>query len=392
MASTTTVIHSARRVTPEGVVPDAWVAFTGDTITARGSGDSWRSSETAADAGTVIDAGNALLTPGFIDIHCHGAAGHNFDDGPGGYGPALALHRSHGTTRSLLSLVTNPLAEMLAATREAASRASADELVLGIHLEGPFLSHSHKGAHDENSLITPTPEAIDLLLEAAAGQLRQVTLAPELPGAREAIRQLVARGVAVAVGHSDADYETTAAACEAGASILTHAFNGMNGIHHRAPGPVVAALDRESVILEVIADGVHVRPEIIGLLFAQAPDRVALVSDAMAATGNPDGDYRLGALEVTVTEGVARLTEGGNIAGSTLTLDRALHQTVRRAGVPVHLAVNALTNVPARALGLGDRYGRVATGYAADILLLDDSFQPVRVWAAGREYAAAVRE
>ncbi len=386
-----TVIHSARRITPTQIIPDAWVAWVGHTITEVGTGDSWHAVVAGrgdAPEASVIDAAGAYLSPGFIDIHNHGGAGRNFDDGQVSFDAALAMHRSHGTTRCIISLVTNPIEKMIELTGQAAARAEADELVLGVHLEGPFLNTSHKGAHSEELLHAATRAELDALLAAGRGQIRQITMAPELEGGLDSIRHLVSNGVAVAVGHSDADYETTVAAFEAGATILTHAFNGMNGIHHRAPGPVVAAIDTPGITLEVIADDIHVRPEVIAILFGQAPGRIALITDAMAAAGFGDGSYTLGSLDVTVTDGVARLNQGGSIAGSTLTLDRALQVAVNRAGLSITDAVTALTVTPATALGLGDTLGRTAPGYAADILLLSDALEVQRVWAAGVERLA----
>jgi N-acetylglucosamine-6-phosphate deacetylase len=210
-----------------------------------------------------------------------------------------------------------------------------------------------------------------------------VTLAPELPGAFSAIEALVGAGVAVAVGHSAADYETALAAFDRGASILTHAFNGMRGIHHRAPGPVAAATHTAGVTLEIINDGVHVHPEVVRLAFTAAPGRIALISDAMAATGAADGEYLLGSLGVTVTNGIARLTEGGSIAGSTLTLDVALRRAVTEAGIPLAEAVTALTETPARAIGRGHDLGLLAPGYAADAVLLTPELAVEAVYAAG---------
>ncbi|MFF2773250.1 N-acetylglucosamine-6-phosphate deacetylase, partial [Streptomyces bacillaris] len=215
------------------------------------------------------------------------------------------------------------------------------------------------------------------------GTLRQITLAPELPGGLDAVRAFAEAGVAVAVGHTAADYDQTLAAFDAGATILTHAFNGMDGIHHRAPGPVAAATRTPGVTVEVINDGIHVHPEVVRMAFAAAPGRVALITDAMAAAGEADGDYLLGTLRVEVRDGVARLAEGGSIAGSTLTQDDALRRAVREVGVSVEDAVRALTETPAAAIGRGGDLGRLAPGYAADAVLLDDEFRVLRVWTAG---------
>ncbi|MGO4691986.1 N-acetylglucosamine-6-phosphate deacetylase [Glaciibacter sp. 2TAF33] len=393
MSTPRTVIHSARLVTGGTVADGAWVGFDGGTVAGVGTGGGWRAWATDAAASAsgggaveVIDAGGSWLTPGFIDIHCHGAGGAAFDDGAddaAAIATALAVHHAHGTTRLVLSLVTASQADLEARVAAIADAADGNPLVLGAHLEGPFLDDTFRGAHDPALLRSPDPASIAALLAAGRGRIRQVTLAPELPGADAAIDALVAAGVAVAVGHSAADYDTARAAFDRGATILTHAFNGMRGIHHRAPGPVAAATHSAGVTLEVINDGVHVHPEVVRLAFAGAPGRVALVSDAMAATGSADGAYLLGTLAVTVTDGVARLTDGGSIAGSTLTLDSALRRAVTEVGVPMADAVTALTETPARAIGRGADLGRLAAGFAADAVLLSRELQVEAVFAAG---------
>ncbi|HEY1106838.1 MAG TPA: N-acetylglucosamine-6-phosphate deacetylase [Agromyces sp.] len=376
-----TVIHSARLVSGFDSVPDAWVRFEGDRIAARGLGDGWRA---VIDATTSItDASGRFLVPGFIDLHCHGAGGFAVDEGDEAIERILAVHNAHGTTRSVLSLVTasvDRLAEQVAAIGRFAAR---DPRVLGSHLEGPFLDDAFRGAHDPTLLRTADATAVDELLAAADGTLRQITIAPEHDGAIEAIARFVDAGVVVAVGHTGADFATTLAAFDAGASILTHAFNGMRGIHHRAPGPVVAAMHADHVTLEVINDGVHVHPDVVKLAFAGAAGRVALITDAMAATGAADGDYILGSLGVIVADGVARLREGGSIAGSTLTLDEALRRTVVECGIPFDQAVAALTMVPAAAIGRAHDLGRLDQGYAADAVLLGEDLDVQAVWSAG---------
>lgn len=377
------VIHSARLVSDGHVVHNAWVRFEGGTIAATGTGDDWRAAAAGDEPAPVIDADGAWLTPGFIDIHGHGGATASFDDGPESIGRALDLHQRHGTTRAVISLVTAPVERLAESVRAIAQLSRVDSRVLGSHLEGPFLDVGHKGAHEPSLLRGATPDDIELLLAAADGTLRQITVAPELPGGLDAVRAFSAAGVAVAVGHTDADYAQTMEAFAAGASILTHAYNAMNGVHHRAPGPVAAATRTPGITLEVINDGVHVHPEVVRMLFAAAPGRVALITDAMAAAGAEDGDYLLGSLAVQVRSGVARLAEGGSIAGSTLTLDDALRRAVREVGIPVEEAVLALTGTPAQAVGRGDDLGRLAPGFAADAVLLDDDFRVLQVFRDG---------
>lgn len=376
-------IHSARLVSEGRVTRDAWVLFDGDRVAATGTGDGWVAAVAGAPDAIVTDADGGWLTPGFIDIHGHGGGGAAFDDGADAIRTGLDLHQRHGTTRFVVSLVTATVPELAERVGIIAALAAEDPRVLGSHLEGPFLDVGHKGAHDPALLRSATAADIELLLEAARGTLRQITIAPELPGGMEAVRAFSGAGVAVAVGHTGADYEQTRAAFDAGATILTHAFNGMDGLHHRAPGPVAAATRTPGVTVEVINDGIHVHPEVVRMAFAAAPGRVALITDAMAAAGEADGDYLLGALHVEVRDGVARLAGGGSIAGSTLTQDEALRRAVQEVGVSVEEAVLALTETPAAAIGRGADLGRLAPGYAADAVLLDDDFRVLQVWSAG---------
>ena len=353
----------------------------GDSIVGTGHGAPPEAA--VAIAGETVDAAGRWLVPGFIDLHGHGGGGFSFDDGDDAIVTALATHRRHGTTRSVLSLVANPLASLRTSLETIADLAEDDPLVLGAHLEGPFLAAERRGAHNAEFLREPTPEAVEQLIGAARGTLRQITIAPELPGALEAIDVLVEAGVVVAVGHTEADLEQTRAAFDRGARLLTHAFNAMPGIHHRAPGPVVAAFDDERVTLELVLDGEHVHPDVAALAFRAAPGRIALITDAMAAAGSSDGDYQLGSLNVTVEGGRAVLRGTHTIAGSTLTQDAALRVALERVGVSPLEAVTALTLTPARVLGLEHRHGLVAPGFAADVVLLDHAWQVTDVWAAG---------
>jgi N-acetylglucosamine-6-phosphate deacetylase len=379
------VVHSARLVDGGAVVEDAWIRVEDGRVVARGTGSGWTTADQTAadrtvDARATAGAG-AVLTPGFIDIHGHGGGGASFDDGVDAIRAARALHRGHGTTRAVVSLVTAPLDDLAHRAAMIADLMRTDHDILGSHLEGPFLDPGHHGAHEPSLLRGPHPDDVTRLLEAGRGTIRQVTIAPELPGAMDAIRQIVDGGAAAAVGHTDADAETAAAAFDAGASILTHAFNAMPGIHHRAPGPVLAAAADHRVVLEGIADNVHLHPHVIALLFDTAPGRVALITDAMAAAGSADGHYDLGAVRVTVADGIARTDDTGAIAGSTLTQDVALRRAVE-AGVPLVEAVRALTETPARAVGRASDLGRLDIGYRGDLVLLDADLRVTDVWVA----------
>jgi N-acetylglucosamine-6-phosphate deacetylase len=378
------LLHGARKLDADGIVDDFWMVFDGGRIAALGTGSSWQALAPSIPDEDRVDALGRWVTPGFIDVHGHGGGGASFDDGPDAIRIALDAHRAHGTTRSVLSLVTNPLPRLVESLRQVAQLARDDSRVLGSHLEGPFLSPLHRGAHDPSHLLTPDPASVDMLLEASAGTLRQITIAPELPGALEAIDRFVAAGVVVAIGHTDAGLELTRQAFDRGATVLTHAFNAMPGIHHRAPGPVMAAFDDPRVALEIILDGVHVHADVARLCFLAAPQRILLVTDAMAAAAARDGDYRLGALEVTVAGGEALLTGTQTLAGSTLTLDAALRNAIDLVRVDPVLAVRALTASPARALGLDDRLGYLRVGYTADAVLLDAGWHASDVYANGQ--------
>jgi N-acetylglucosamine-6-phosphate deacetylase len=372
----TTLLRNARKLDADGEVDGFWALLDGARIAATGTGEPPR-------ADTVADLAGAWLTPGFVDLHAHGGGGHAFDDGPESIRAGLAVHRAHGTTRSVISLVAASLDALERSLDGIADLAADDPTVLGAHLEGPFLATARCGAHDPAYLRPPAPDDVRRLLAAARGTLAQVTLAPELPGALAAIRLLRGEGVTVAVGHTDADHELSVRAFDAGARLLTHACNAMPPMHHRAPGPLGAALSDHLVTLELVLDGHHVHPAMAVLLFAGAPGRIALVTDAMAAAGAGDGDYRLGDLDVVVRGGRATLGDDGPLAGSTLTQDAALRIAIGPGITPVE-AVTALTATPARALGMGDRFGRLAAGYAADVVVLDRDWHVQRVWANGQ--------
>lgn len=376
------VVHSARVVDRGEIVDDAWVRFADGRVAARGTGADWAPADEVVDAASVAGS-DAIFTPGFVDIHGHGGAGASFDDGVDSIRTARDLHRAHGTTRAVVSLVTAPLDELARSAALIADLVQTDADILGSHLEGPFLDPGHHGAHDPSLLRAPLPDDVDRLLAAGRGTIRQITIAPELPGGLDAIRRIVAAGSAAAVGHTDADAAMSVAAFEAGASILTHAFNAMPGIHHRAPGPVLAAAADHRVVLEAIADDVHLDPHVVKLVFDAAPGRVALITDAMSAAGSADGRYDLGAVSVTVENGIARTVETGAIAGSTLTQDEALRRAVA-AGVALVDAVRALTETPAGAVGFASELGALRTGMVGDAVLLDAELRVARVWVGAR--------
>lgn len=328
--------------------------------------------------GESHELGDGWLVPGFVDLHVHGGGGASFQDGDAV--TAARYHRAHGTTTMLASLVSAPVDDLVAAVERLAP-AHRNGLVAGVHLEGPFLAASHCGAHDPAALVPPDPSALDRLTDT--GLVRMVTVAPELPGALEAVRTLSARGVVVAVGHTGATYAVTRAAVAAGARVGTHLFNGMPPLHHREPGPVLALLTDPSVVVEVIADGVHLHPHVVRWVLDQAPGRVALVTDAIAAAGRPDSTVQLGGQAVTVRDGAPRLTGTDTLAGSVLTMDAAIRGAVS-AGADLPVAVTAATATPARVLGLADR-GDLAVGQRADLVHLSADLHARHTWVAGEE-------
>ncbi|MCI0687204.1 MAG: N-acetylglucosamine-6-phosphate deacetylase [Sporichthyaceae bacterium] len=339
----------------------------------------------AAAGGKTVDCAGQWLVPGYLDMHVHGGGGGSFTTGDQDEARQVAqFHRRHGTTAMIASLVTAPIPELVKAIESLAELVEAGELA-GLHLEGPYLSRARCGAHNPAYLRKPDLDEATQLLEAGRGTIKMITIAPELPGATELIRHCVAAGVVVAVGHTDATYNETRAALAAGARVATHLYNGMRGLHHREPGPPTALLHAPDVVVELINDGVHLHDAVIGLTFdAVGADRIALITDAMAAAGMGDGVYPLGPMSVRVTDGVARLLgPDGAIAGSTLTMDQAVRRAVDHAGVPKAATVIAASRTPARILGLADRFGSIAPGRQADLLLLDEKMKVCKVLAKG---------
>lgn len=366
------LLTGARVVDARRDLPDAWVRVSGGLIAEVGTGP-------APYATDRLDLDGAILTPGLIDLHVHGGGAYAFDDGADAITAGVAAHRRHGTTATLVSLVSSPLDVLRRQLSSVEVARQSDPGVLGVHLEGPCLSPARRGAHDPGALAAPDARFLELVRDAEPSLIRQVTLAPELPGALDAIAELVARGIRVAIGHTEADFALTREAIARGATLLTHALNAMPAIGHRLPGPVPAALEDDRVTLELILDGVHVHPSVARLLLTAAPQRVALITDAMAAAAHTDGRYRLGELDVQVTDGRALLDDGVTIAGSTLTLDRAVRTAVVDLGLSASDAVGAATAVPAAALGDSTR-GSLEPGMRAELVAWDADWRVQRVW------------
>jgi N-acetylglucosamine-6-phosphate deacetylase len=397
------LLAGARVVTPAGTLRSGWVAVEGGVITAVGPGlpvldravgpglpavGRAAARDRLAGGAPVQDLGGAWLVPGFVDIHVHGGGGAWLSStDPEEVGQAVRFHLGHGTTSMLASIATSPIDGMVASAAAVAVAAAGAlaPVLAGIHLEGPFISRERSGAQDPEAIRDPDPDEMERLLEACGGWARVVTVAPERPGGLDLVRLITGSGVVPAVGHTQAGYEEASAAVDAGASVSTHLFNAMPSLHHRDLGTVGAALSRDEVVCELVNDGVHLRPEVVWLVFqAVGARRVALVTDAIAAAGMADGDYSFGRVPLRVRGGVARLVDGRTIAGSTLTMDAALRRAVQEVGIPMEDAVTAAASTPARAIGIGERTGSIEPGKAANLVVLDDDLEVVAVMAAGR--------
>jgi len=371
------LLAGGRVVTPGGVLSPGWIRLAGNLIDAVGSGDPPRPGQAGLD---VTELRGRWVLPGFVDMHVHGGGGTSFTEGPADDARRAAeFHRRHGSTTIVASLVTAPLTDLEARAAMLAGLARGG-LIAGIHLEGPFLAAARCGAQDPRHMVAPDLGAFASLHAAAAGQLRVITVAPELPGATGLIEAAVQAGVTAAVGHTDATADITSAAVDAGATHATHLFNGMRPLHHREPGPVGALLDRDGVTCEVIADGTHLHDTAVRLVArAAGPGRLVLVTDAMAAAGMPDGGYRLGSLRVEVAGGVARLAGAGDggpgaIAGSTATMAGIVRHAVA-AGLPVTEVAAAASTTPARILGLSDQTGALRPALSADLVVCEEDFR-----------------
>ncbi|MFC6148058.1 MULTISPECIES: N-acetylglucosamine-6-phosphate deacetylase [Mumia] len=363
-------VDADRVVTADGIIDNGWVEHRDGVVTGVGRNEG------------PVPGAYAWLFPGFVDIHCHGGGRASFDGGLDEARTAARTHAAHGTTAMLASLVSAPVDVLVKQVRGLADAIRGGDLgpVRGIHLEGPFLSPTHRGAHDPEALVAPTEESVAALLEAGGGLVRMVTVAPELHGGMAAISQLVEAGVVAAVGHTDADYQLATEAFARGATILTHASNAMLPIHHRAPGPIVAALDAPGVHLEVILDGIHLHDAWARRLLADAGPYAVLVTDAMAAAAASDGTYSLGGLMVEVAEGTARLATTGAIAGSTLTMDTAVRRALGVLGVDPVAVARAASTAPAAAVGLDG--GVIAVDAPARLVALDREYAVVGVQPA----------
>jgi N-acetylglucosamine-6-phosphate deacetylase len=345
---------------------------------------------------TLVDFGDAALAPGFVDIHMHGGAGLDLMRALPSELPRLGRFlTTHGVTGYFPTTVAAPLDATCAAlgrladSIEAASNATKDDPVqarpLGIHLEGPFLSHKRRGVHPPEYLITPSIEIFERLWQAARGHVRMLTIAPEIPGAVEVIAEAARRNVCVSIGHSDAEMPVAQDAVKAGARHATHTFNAMRPLDHREPGILGEVLSNDRISADIIVDGIHVDPAVVKLfLRAKGRERAVLITDAISATGMPDGRYQLGPIEVDVKDG--KCTSNGSLAGSVLTMDRAVRNVTEFSNWTLRDAVQAATLNPARAVGLAAHHGTLAKGAAADFAVLSPAGAVMKTIVSGRGF------
>ncbi len=340
----------------------------------------------------VVDFGNAVLVPGFLDIHIHGGAGIDVMRAAPSELPHLGEFLvTRGVTGYFPTTVAAPLdttctaLEDLADAIDAAASANPERpqaRPLGIHLEGPFLSHKRRGVHPPENLLEPTVAVFDRLWQAARAHVRMMTIAPEIPGAMEVIAEAARRGVCVSIGHSDAEMPIAKQAVAAGARHATHTFNAMRPLDHRNPGIIGEVLSNDSITADMICDGIHVAPEVVKVfLHAKGRDRAVLITDAISATGMPDGQYQLGPILVAVNNG--KCTANGSLAGSVLTMDRAVQNVTKFSDWSLRDAVRAATLNPARAVRLSDTHGALVPGARADFTVLSSSGEVLKTIVGG---------
>jgi N-acetylglucosamine-6-phosphate deacetylase len=366
-----TVITAALLVTPVEWIESPLVTVEDGHIAALRS-----RSDAEIPAGQLLNFPGLILAPGFIDIHIHGGAGRDAMEASESALEQIELQLvKHGVTAYLPTTVTAPqerilkalggLGKLIATANKNQGRAAP----LGIHLEGPFISHEKRGVHPPENLVSPSPRAFDRFWQASAGNIRMMTIAPELPGAAETIQHGRTLGVHSSLGHSNATYQQAQLGISAGADHATHTFNAMRTLDHRDPGILGAVLENDELTADIIADGIHVHPSVLALfLRAKGTDRAILITDAISATGMPDGIYSLGGLEVQVSNG--RCEYQGKLAGSVLTLDRAIRNVMSFAGWQLQQAVRLATLNPAQRLGITDKRGLLAPGRRADLTVL----------------------
>jgi len=376
--------------TPTGEIPNPLLVVDDGRISEISS----RAASAAPANFSLVDFGDATLAPGFLDIHIHGGAGLDVMRASRSELPRLGQFlSSHGVTGYFATTVAAPLDATCTALERLADviddktpdGGPSQARPLGIHLEGPFLSHRRRGVHPPEYLVEPTLPIFEKLWQAARGHVRMITIAPEIPGALEVIAEAARRKVCVSIGHSDAELPAALEAVKAGARHATHTFNAMRPLDHRNPGIIGEVLSNDTLTADIIVDGIHVSPEVVKIfLQAKGPTRAVLITDAMSATGMPDGRYQLGPIQVDVADGKA--TANGSLAGSVLTMDRAVQNITKFSNWSLREAVRAATFNPARAVGLSSDYGRLEVGSIADFVVLSATGEVLKTIVGGRGF------
>ncbi|MBU1080212.1 MAG: amidohydrolase family protein, partial [Spirochaetes bacterium] len=392
-----TILYNALLALEDGLKPGSLRFSGGRVVEVDTLGASSAPSARTASRCRLIDAEGMIAAPGLIDLHCHGGSGYDVnDEDPGSVAAVAEFHRAHGVTAMMPSIAVDARAVMersldriRAAVIDSDYSGGSSE-ILGAHLEGPFISERYRGCQDIDN-IRPMDSAAIAFLESWAGSLARVTLAPELPGALEAIPRLREAGMTVSIGHSEADAKTCRLAADRGATLVTHLYNAMSSVRkdgpYRVPGVLEAALTDDRLFAEIIADGIHVPAELVSLaLRCKGPKRLLVCSDANRGAGLPDSSViEVCGSRARVSNGVAVLEDGTGLAGSVTTLDGMVRYMASSLGLPVHEALLAASAVPAMAAGVADRKGHLRSGYDADIILLDSKLAVRRVWCRGVE-------
>src|ERR1700686_903181 len=390
------VLSAHRLYTPQEEIPDPLLLIEDGLISAVTSRAQTEIPSNATVLDLTKDFAGAILAPGFVDIHMHGGAGLDVMRASPSELPHLnKFLTTHGVTGYFPTTVAAPLdqtcvaLERLADAIEAAPDSSNDNALqarpLGIHLEGPFLSHKRRGVHPPENLVAPTVDIFERLWQAARGHVRMLTIAPEIPGAMGVIAEAARRNVCVSIGHSDAEMPVAQDAVTAGARHATHTFNAMRPLDHRDPGIIGEVLTDDRLTADIIVDGIHVAPAIVKLfLQAKGRERAVLITDAISATGMPDGRYQLGPIEVDVKDG--KCTSNGSLAGSVLTMDRAVRNVTQFSNWSLRDAVRAATLNPAQAVGLSSHHGVLAPGAAADFTVLSRTGEVLKTIVRGQGF------
>lgn len=394
----TKLLYNARVVTKDSVIDRGFVHMDNGRIVAVGSGAPPIDLVSSLKA-VSLDVEGQWLTPGFVDIHVHGGDGYEVMDGTVLSIAAIGrFHCQHGTTGWLPTTMTasgDALERAIVAVRDTkagvhlpgdSEGSAAGATILGVHLEGPYISAKKIGAQNPAFVQPPVIAQMERFLSLAPGLVTKMTLAPELHHAIPLIRWMGQRKIISSIGHTDATYEEALRGVEAGATHATHLFNAMRGLHHRDGGVVGACLLADSVICEMIADGIHLHPDVMKLVVrVKGREKIALITDAISATGKPDGHYQLGGLDILVENGTPVLADSHSLAGSTLTMDHAVRNMVSKVGTTLCDAVYMASTTPARECGYGKSKGQLAAGFDADIVLLDDALTVTRTYVEGKE-------